>query len=625
MNLSSLVIPVSVGLILLVSPAPARSQAAKTKAAPDANVSKDKAAAKAQAESVREGRRARARSLLFSLSGEARAFRDQVLRTRSLAKIADALWDVAPDQGRTLFREAWDAATKAEEEGAQRLNLCREVLTLAAGNDRQLAEEFLQKLQADRPGNASAASGGDATAPPNSLWTLPEAAEKRLGLAKNLLAAGDVKRALEFADPVLGGVTISTMDFLTLLRGKDAPAADRRYAATLVNVLVSPLADANTISLLASYLFTPRMYVIFSTEGGADTAFMQTNLPPTQVEPQLRLAFFRTAAGVLLRPQPPPEQDRSSAGMVGKYMVMKRLMPLFERYAPPEVAQAVRGQFESLGAQLSDGVRESEDEWVRKGIAPERPPADQERSLLGEVERARTPDERDELYFRLALLSLAGDDAKVRDYVSRIEERSFRERAQAWVDWNLALKAVEKKRVETALELAGGGTLTRIQRVLLLTRAAKLLAQTDRERALSLLDDARSEARRIDRLDPDRPRGLLAVANAQRVVEPSRVWDSISDAVEAANSAEDFTGADGVLISSVNSKSQISKKTDSAPEFDVAGLFGEVAKSDLERATLLAGGFKGEAVRANAVIAIARAVLDEKAPAAASGRQAPKE
>jgi hypothetical protein len=293
--------------------------------------------------------------------------------------------------------------------------------------------------------------------------------------------------------------------------------------------------------------------------------------------------------------------------------MVKRLMPLFEQYAPPETAQAMRGQFESLHAQVNDAARRGDDEWVKKGIAPEPTSAERQQSLLDEVERVRTSGERDELYFKLALLALGDNDAKAREYVSRIDDLWFRTRARAWVDWSLALKAVEKKQAGAALELAEGGELTRIQRVWLLTQAAKLLAKTDREKAQSLIDDARSEARRLERLDPDRPRGLLAVANAQRLVEPSRVWDAVADAVEAANSADAFTGEDGLLTSNARSKDVIMMKKDSAPDFDIAGVFGEAARSDLERATQLARGFKGEAPRTNAVIAVAGAVLSEKA------------
>ncbi|HEX7955382.1 MAG TPA: hypothetical protein VF508_00425, partial [Pyrinomonadaceae bacterium] len=428
----------------------------------------------------------------------------------------------------------------------------------------------------------------------------------------NLLGAGDVERALQFADPVLGGVTLSTVEFLTLLRDKDAAAADRRYAAMLSGVAANPLADANTVSVLSAYLFTPHLFVTFNGQGGADTSSWGVTFPPPKVEPRLRLAFFQAAAAVLLRPQPPPEQDGTSAGLVGRYLILKRLLPLFEQFAPREVAQAVRGQFESLDSQVGDGVRGGDDEWVKKGVAPETPPADQRQTLLEEVERARTSAERDDIYFRLALLALGDDGAKAREYVGRIDDLPFRGRARAWVDWSLALRAVEKGKVDEALELASGGELTRIQRVWLLARAARLLAKADRDRAQSLVDEARSEARRIERLDPDRPRGLLAVAGAQRLVEPSRLWDAIADAVEAANSAEGFTGEDGRIVSNINSRERIMRKTDSAPDFDLAGVFAEAAALDLERAVQLARGLKAEAPRASAVIAVARAVLAER-------------
>lgn len=595
----------------------------KPKATLDNTAAGDKAVAKAEAERVREGRRMQARALLFSLSNDARGFRDQRLRARSLARIADALWDVAPEQGRTLFREAWDAAEKADKEGREGPELRREVLTLIARRDGSLAEEFLGKMKAEQQ-ESKADSSSNASPSGNNLWELPEAAEKRLGLAGSLLKTGDVKSALQYADPVLGSVTISTVDFLTYLREKDAGAADQRYAVMLANTGVNLLADANTVSVLSSYVFTPHMYVTFDVSGAASSSMTRNVYPPANVPPQLRLAFFRAAAAVFLRPQQPPGQDRSTTGVAGKYMALKRLMPLFERYAPAEVGAAMRGQLEALNSFVSDGVRQGEDEWVQKGITPEQSAADSERSLLDEVERADTSDEKDQFYFRLALLSLDVDGAKARDYVSKIDDISFRRRARAWVDWSLAVKAVKDKKAETALELAKDGELTHIQRVWVLTQSAKLLAKTDHDRALSLLDEAKSTARSIDRDDVDRPRGLLAVAGAMRVVEPTRMWDAISDAAEAANATEGFTGEDSMLTETVNARSQILIKKENVPDFDIEGVFGETARSDFDRAILLAGGFKGEAPRVNAVIAVARAVLNDKGVPVATRRAAVK-
>src|SRR6185369_12082956 len=113
-------------------------------------------------------RRARARALLISLSIDARSFHDQTLRARSLARIAEALWNVDPEQARLLFRKAWEAAEVADQENAAKLqeeikrqkartgggfainlppNVRREVLKLSARHDRTVSEEFLEKLK----------------------------------------------------------------------------------------------------------------------------------------------------------------------------------------------------------------------------------------------------------------------------------------------------------------------------------------------------------------------------------------------------------------------------------------------------------------------------------------------
>lgn len=611
MNRFCLSIIVGAGLIVLAHPASAQSPAAKSKTPPNNAASVDKSQAKIEAERIAKERRREARLLLISLAGDARTFRDQKLRARSLARIADALWSVDSEQGRTFFGYAWEAASTADQSqepynlGEEPPNLRGEILRLVSRRDRLLAEEFLQKLKADQREIKTQPTG-------SNLWTLSDAKEKRLNLARNLLNTGDINGALQFADPVLGGVTVSTVDFLTQLREKDPAAADQRYAAMLANTVGNMLADANTISLLSSYVFTPYMYVTFNTQGGADSSLRQNPIPAPSVSQQLRRAFFQTAGGVLLRPQLSPEQDRSSAGIVGKYMVVKRLMPLFEQYAPEEITDAIRAQFEVLNSLVSVDVRQREHEMVQKGISPEKSLADQERPLLDQIERARTSDERDELYLKLALLALRKDNMKARDYVSKIEASWFRKQAQAWVDASLAFSAIKEKKVETALELARIGELSHIQRVWILAQAAKLLAKTDHDKALSLLDEAIAEVRRIEVADLDRPRGLLAIANALKLIEPSRAWDAVFDAVKAANSTEGFTGEGGGLTLHLNSKSQISTRTEGVADFDLEGIFGKLASDDYHRAVQMARAFQEEAPRVNATIAIARSVLNEK-------------
>jgi hypothetical protein len=614
MNRTSLylIICCLIGLRGLIDPA---SLSAQTPAKPKTPVStvaaRETSDSKADADRLDKERRAQARALLISLASDARSFRDQMLRARSLARIADVLWNADTDQGRTLFRKAWEAANIADRESHEHIilgqwppNLRVEVLKLTARHDRQLAEEFLQKLKADEQERKSDDSN-------SNLWGLPEALEQRLRLAQEMLGAGDVERALQFADPVLNAVTMSTLEFLTNLREKDPAAADQRYAAVLGSAAANMQTDANTISLLSSYIFTPHLYVPFTEEGRSQASWMRTLSPPANVDPQLRLAFFQTAASVLLRPEQ-PEQGASAAGVVSKYMVVKRLMPLFEQYAPKEIAVSMRGQFEALSAMVNDGVRQQKDDWLEKGIAPEKSAADEDQPVQEQIEHAKTSGERDELYFKLALRAIDKDDMKARDYVAKIEESEFRKQAQAWVDASLAFGAIRKKKAKTALELLRIGELTHIQRVWILTQAAQLLAKTDRDQALSLLDEASAEVRRLDGSGSDRPRALLAIANALKLVEPARVWDAVYDSIKAANSTDGFTGEDGGLSMQVASKAVIITRMEQAVDFDIAGIFSQMAKDDYERAVELARGYQAEAPRAVATVAIARAVLETK-------------
>lgn len=565
---------------------------------------------KREAETKRKAkaRQQQAASLLLSLATDARSFRDLTLRARSLASIADLLWDLDHNQSRVLFTKAWDAAEAAERENTAPVHLREEVLRLAARHDRALAETFLESLKTEQADEEAEVSR-------NSLWGPSEALSKRLALARNLLASGDVKRALEFAEPALGTATISTLEFLTLLRAHDAAAADRFYA-NMVSRGPSGPEEANTVSLLSSYLFTPHMYVMFAPDGKAETSWRETTLPPINVDPQLRLNFFQTAAGVLLQPVQPSEKNQNPGGLVIRYMVSQRLLPLFEQYAPSSLATSLRSQLPILRELISDDVTSAENEWLNKGLGRQSDEfKDREKSMLDQIDRAKTSAERDDLYLKLALLALENDKNTARDYADKIDESELRKQVLAWVDWAIALRAVEQKKFEAALALARKGELTHIQRVWILTQVAGSLAESDREKALTVINDAIREVERIDNSDPDRPRGLFAIANALKGVDDTRAWEIAFDAVKAGNSAESFTGEDGKIFQGLTSSTQIFQRNDPASDFDIKGVFGKLAATDADRTIELARAFQAEGPRAIATIAIARALLTQESAA----------
>ena len=86
----------------------------------------------------------------------------------------------------------------------------------------------------------------------------------------------------------------------------------------------------------------------------------------------------------------------------------------------------------------------------------------------------------------------------------------------------------------------------------------------------------------------------------------------MSDAMKASISAEKFSGDDGHLVFRMLAKGMNAVSQNPLADFDVAGIFAALATEDYEKAVELARGLEHEDPRANAVIAIARSVLEEK-------------
>ena len=276
------------------------------------------------------------------------------------------------------------------------------------------------------------------------------------------------------------------------------------------------------------------------------------------------------------------------------------------------MVESLRGHMSALNTLISDSARRYDEDALNRGTRPEKPAADREQALLDRVERAKTSADRDSLYVQLAFMLANRGDMRARDYVSKIEDTELRKQAQAYLDASLAMHFVEKKLTDQALEIVHKGELTPLVKTWALTQSAKNLVKTDKDKAVEIVDEAATEARRIDVSDANLPRALVAVANAIKVVDAGRVWDATFDAVKAANSAEGFTGEDGELVLKFQSKGQSSVHTNDVPDFDLEGIFKDLATMDYDRAVELARGFQAEGPRAVATIAIARAILEPK-------------
>ena len=578
-----------------------------------------------------EARRTLAISLLSSLSDEARSFRDLAQRARVQARIADELWDVDQENSRALFKRAWESAEAADDENSrrteeevrkllaargttasrQRPNLRREVLRVAAKRDRELGEAFLLKLEEARKAEAEKAPN------PNTQPTTrinpddpPQAMAQRLSLARQLLEDGDIPRALQFADPALYPVNTFGMNILDMLHEKDAAAADQRYMAIMARAITDPLSDANTISLLSSYIFMPFMYITVRPDGNSHVRQWRGNTaPPADIPPAVRNAFFRTAATVLLGPTPEP--DLSSSGRQGTYVVIARMLQLFEKHGHPQ-APALRARMAMLVNDVPERMRQ-DNPLLTRGIVPEDQNKDGVQEALDRLPNAKTSDERDRIYFQAARAATRDSYERALELADKIEDSDLRQQLRSYLTFEAMRAAVRAKKPDEALRLARATELTNAQRTWGLAEVGGLLATTDINRAAETLEMAAAEARRIDQSSPDRARTLIAVITQLHKVDSARAWAMMSELTKAANSVSDFSGEDGELTMRVAFKEGgAMTNTFSVEGFNLAGLFTALAREDFNRAADLPKGFTGESPRAVALLAVSRTALEKK-------------
>ena len=565
-------------------------------------------------------------SLLQSLADDSRSFRDQALRARVGARAADALWDTDSEKARNLFRRAWDEAEAGDAETARReaeelqrqqaaggafvrrrqRDLRSEVLRLAAKRDRDLGEELLKKLDDATERENKEATDRSRMDPASA----PLAAAKRLQLARRLLEDGEIERAIQFATPALDSINRDSINFLSALREKNAVAADQGFLALLARAERDPVSDANTVSALSSYAFTPFLFINFSPDGGASMSQERRETAAPDLPKNVRTTFFRVASEILLRPLASPDQDLTTSGRVGKYMIIKRLLPLFEQYAP-ERAPLLKTQMTALAGDVPAGERSGENRAITRGITPDDTSRNPLEAMQERLDRARTTEERDGIYADYAVALAGKGDPKARELVDKIEDAELRKNVRGYIDFQSVQQAAQKNDPTEVARLAKSGELTSMQRIWAYSRAARLLMKSDRPRAVELLEEAAAEARRISGGNPDRARSLIAVATGLIEADRVRAWEIAAEVLKAANSAEGFTGEDSTVSAALRAKQMVMVTNAPAEEFDLVGLFRSLAKDDFNRSIELAKGFSGESPRSVATIAIARSVLEK--------------
>ena len=562
--------------------------------------------------------------LVSSLADDARNFKDDALKVQVQARVADVLWNVDRVRARALFERAWEAAEVVDVEGRRQAdaerkrflsgrggtgfipsppNLRGEVLRLASMHDRALAEAFLTKID-----EADKREDGERNSKPWNPTEPPEALARRLQLARQLLESGELDKALLVATPGLSQITSPGIIFLVLLRQKSASRADQMFRSLLEITANNPAADATSISLLSSYVFTPSTLVTVTRSGLLMNPWNDSISPP-DLPPNLKALFFTVAAQVLLRPLSRQDLEATSAGLNGTYFTIKRLLPLFEQNSPDQAA-ALQARLNALSEGTGDLIPEQQRSFVNAGFNSS---ADETIDWAERINHAPNTNERNRLNALAAREAADKNDPKALEFADRIEDSELRTRVRGYVDLILLSKVLEKKNWEAALKLARNAQLTYFQRSWVYSELVGMTEKSAPDQAVQLITDATVQAEHIEPATAESAQAWIAIASRTGAMDQNRKWQAASDAVKAVDKVTStYTGEESDLLVRLQIRNDIATIRIPAPTTALAALFKGLAEEDVYRAAELAKSIGNEGPRAVAILATARYIFQRK-------------
>src|ERR1051326_2231898 len=562
--------------------------------------------------------------LVSSLADDARNFKDDALKVQVQARVADVLWNVDRVRARALFERAWEAAEVVDVEGRRQAdaerkrflsgrggtgfipsppNLRGEVLRLASMHDRALAEAFLTKID-----EADKREDGERNSKPWNPTEPPEAIARRLQLARQLLESGELDKALSVAVSGLAQVTSPGIIFLVLLRQKAPPRADQMFRSLLESTANNPAADATSISLLSSYVFTPSTLVTVTRSGLLMNPWNDSISPP-DLPPNLKALFFTVAAQVLLLPPSRQDLEATSAGLNGTYFTIKRLLPLFEQNSPDQAA-ALQARLNALSEGTGDLIPEQQRSFVNAGFNSS---ADETIDWAERIKHAPNTNERNRLNALAAREAADKNDPKALEFADRIEDSELRTRVRGYVDLILLSKVLEKKNWEAALKLARNAQLTYFQRSWVYSELVGMTEKSAPDQAVQLITDATVQAEHIEPATAESAQAWIAIASRTGAMDQNRKWQAASDAGKAVDKGTStYTGEESALLVRLQIRNDIATIRIPAPTTALAALFKGLAEEDVYRAAELAKSIGNEGPRAVAILATARYIFQRK-------------
>jgi hypothetical protein len=498
-----------------------------------------------------------------------------------------------------------------------------EVLRVATRRDARLAELFLRDLARDRD-EASATRNE----PQRTAWREPSASgARRLALASEMLSAGEIRRAVEIAAPLVNeGVSASLIAFILRLRERSVSDGDALYLRLLERAAADPRTDANQVLLLSSPIVSPGLMVVVDEFGSLQyrvlpRAGTNSGQPTQAAAPKAQAGFFKLAALVLSRPGP-PRDELTMQELMARFYATGRLLPYFENSSASYAAYApaLRARHSELFNEIEASRREQVTSQFDVNSMTPAGYVDPLRTQADELAQATDAVERERIAIsivRTATRNKYWDRA--RRAAAEIEDTERRKSAISFIQVHQIkdiLQAYEDQKeddYEAVAKFVREADVPPFARAWGLAQTAIIAARQRDPRSSQnvseLINEAEANAARAAQGKPERVVAYGVLVTVAARLDAPRAWELLRELVKAANAVEDFTG-DEVSLDLTTDESSADETFEhfsiEAEVFRLDGIFATMAHLDFDKALAEARTLDGEVPQAFATIAVAK-------------------
>ena len=453
------------------------------------------------------------------------------------ARLADVVWDSDQSLAERLLSRSFELTIAllkdSASDSADPQLLFVQVSSIAAKHDQKLEKKLLERWQ--EAVAAVAEKGNESKSDPSQIAYL------LLRQATNYLKSDEAKARQLYRQSVALRVLQDHCWFLVEQRQHAPLIVDALFGDTLDALAQRPLADANELLILSTYLFSPNANINYVMIGGYNTANATANMSTAPKN----AALARRYLALLLAKVNANELIPAAVA----HFTLKNLLPQYQSLAP-ELLDDVYAKMATLLPSVSKDDAAIFEASHKESQASESETVANWDKSIEKADKLEKDDWRDFAYYNLLFGYLLpnNDFTRALIMVGKISSQDLREKCGDVV--NVAALQAKLEKPETAASVSESD-LNKIKNPLARVAGLSVLGQARLKQkatgdALRLLGEAAAEANHV-KDDQDRLQARLMLVQLFVEADSATAFAEAAEAFKEINQFPDFKPGQSAL------------------------------------------------------------------------------